>query len=164
MLLLAAAGAAQAHAQAGAAPAIPAHDSALAGYRQYKDEKLANWRDVNDLAGVLGGHNAHLRAVAHEVEIVGTVLEIDRAAGRLRFDGEAVKPLGWPAGIAFWGVKDAALAASFKPGERLVLRLQLDGEAYRAVGFSRNAPRPAALGAPSGAAPAAPHAGHGGAR
>lgn len=41
-----------------AAP-VPAfkYDSAFAGYRGYRDESLAQWRDANDEAARAGGHS-----------------------------------------------------------------------------------------------------------
>ncbi|MFN0162800.1 MAG: copper-binding protein, partial [Burkholderiales bacterium] len=132
------------------------HDSALTGYRNYKDEKLAVWRDVNDTAGVLGGHNAHLRAVAATVNLVGTVMEIDGALSRVRIDGDAVRELGWPAGIAFWSLKLPELATQVRPGQRVAVTLELEGDAYRVTAFNHNAPP-----RPKPAAAADPHAGHG---
>lgn len=148
--------------QSTGAPARPAaslaqslrHDSALTGYRQYRDEKLAAWRDINDTAGVLGGHNAHLRAVAATVTLAGTIMEIDPARTWVRIDGDAVRELGWPAGIAFWPLKSADLASQVRPGQRVALKLELEGDAYRVTAFDRNAPPP-----PKPAA-ADPHAGH----
>ena len=138
------------------APAAPPkYQSAFTGYQPYADEKRANWRDVNDTAGVLGGHNAHLREIEKTVTSAGTVLEIDRANGRVRIDGDAVKPLGWPAGIAYWSLKAPALAEQVKPGERIVFRLEKDGDVYRIAAFDRNAPP-----APAKEKPADPHAGH----
>ncbi|MBL8379160.1 MAG: copper-binding protein [Burkholderiales bacterium] len=150
--------------QSGAASAPPAalsaqslrHDSALTGYRKYRDEKLAVWRDVNDTAGVLGGHNAHLRAVAAKVNLAGTVMEIDPAQARVRIDGDAVRELGWPAGIAFWSLKSPGLAAQVRPGQRVAVTLELEGDAYRVTAFDHNAPP-----RPKPAAAADPHAGHG---
>ena len=84
----------------GAAPLK--YQSVFEVYQAYRDEKRATWRDVNDTMAVLGGHNAHLREIEPELTSAGTVLDIDRAAGRVRIDGDAVKALGWPAGIAFW--------------------------------------------------------------
>lgn len=135
--------------------ALPKHQSALADYRAYRDEKLANWRDVNDTMAVLGGHNAHLREVETTVTAAGTVLEIDRAANRVRIDGDAIKPLGWPAGIAFWQLKSPPLADQVKTGERIAFTLEKDGDVYRISGFARNAPP-----APPAAIAADPHAGH----
>lgn len=135
--------------------APPKYESAFAGYQSYVDEKRANWRDVNDTAGVLGGHNAHLREIEKNVTAAGTVLEIDRANGRVRIDGDAVKPLGWPAGIAYWALKMPALAEQVKPGERIAFRLEKDGDVYRITAFERNAPPAAAQEKPVN-----PHAGH----
>lgn len=135
--------------------ALPKHQSALADYQAYRDEKPANWRDVNDTMAVLGGHNAHLREVETSVTAAGTVLEIDRAGGRVRIDGDAIKPLGWPAGIAFWQLKSPALADQVKAGERIAFTLEKDGDVYRIAGFARNAPP-----APPAAKAADPHAGH----
>lgn len=142
-----------AQAQSFVAPAK--HQSALRDYQPYRDEKPANWRDVNDTMAVLGGHNAHLREVETSVTAAGTVLEIDRAGGRVRIDGDAIKPLGWPAGIAFWQLKSPALADQVKAGERIAFTLEKDGDVYRIAGFARNAPP-----APPAAKPADPHAGH----
>lgn len=121
---------------------VPRHQSALADYQSYRDEKPANWRDVNDTMAVLGGHNAHLREIEKSVNTAGTVLEIDRTAGRVRIDGDAIKALGWPAGIAFWQLKSAALADIVKPGQRVAFTLEKDGDVYRVSGFSGNAPPP----------------------
>ena len=137
------------------AVALPKHQSALADYQAYRDEKPANWRDVNDTMAVLGGHNAHLRAVETKVTAAGTVLEIDPAGNRARIDGDAIKPLGWPAGIAFWQLTSPSLADQVKAGERVAFTLEKDGDAYRISGFARNAPP-----APAPAKAADPHAGH----
>lgn len=146
------------------AVALPKHQSALTDYQAYRDEKPANWRDVNDTMAVLGGHNAHLRAVETKVTAAGTVLEIDRAANRVRIDGDAIKALGWPAGIAFWQLTPPSLADQVKPGERVAFTLEKDGDAYRISGFARNAPpappTPPAAQAAKPAKPADPHAGH----
>ena len=144
--------------------ALPKHQSALTDYQAYRDEKPANWRDVNDTMAVLGGHNAHLRTVETKVTAAGTVLEIDRAANRVRIDGDAIKALGWPAGIAFWQLTPPSLADQVKPGERVAFTLEKDGDAYRISGFARNAPpappTPPAAQAAKPAKPADPHAGH----
>ena len=145
----------------GAAPLN--YQSVFEGYQAYRDEKRATWRDVNDTMAVLGGHNAHLREIEREVAAAGTVLEIDRTAGRVRIDGDAVKALGWPAGIAFWPLKSPALADQVKPGQRVAFTLEKDGDAYRIAGFDRNAPPapPAAKAAATPApTPADAHAGH----
>ncbi len=46
-------------------PAAPApavgHDSAFAGYNKFRDEKLSDWRNVNDEVGRVGGHVGILR-------------------------------------------------------------------------------------------------------
>lgn len=140
----------------GQAPvAPPKHQSALRDYQGYRDEKPANWRDVNDTMAVLGGHNAHLLEIERSVAAFGTVLEIDRAAGRVRIDGDAIKPLGWPAGIAFWQLKSPSLADQIKPGERIAFTLEKDGDVYRITGFARDA---APASKPVQAAD--PHAGH----
>ena len=136
------------------APALK-YESAFDGYTRFADEKRANWRDVNDTAGLLGGHAAHLRDVEKVVSAAGTVLEIDRAANRVRIDGDAVKPLGWPAGIAFWSLKSVALADQVKPGQRVAFRLEKDGDVYRITAFEGSAPA-----APASQKPANPHAGH----
>jgi len=45
------------------APAPPAaHSSAFDGYRAYRDEPVAPWREVNDTAREAGGHVGVLRA------------------------------------------------------------------------------------------------------
>jgi Cu/Ag efflux protein CusF len=132
------------------------HDSALTDYRKYKDEKLAVWRDVNDTAGVLGGHNAHLRAVASTVTLAGTVMEVDAVRSRVRIDGDAVREFGWPAGIAFWSLKSPELTGQVRPGQRVAFTLELEGDAYRVTAFDHNAPP-----RPKPAAAADPHAGHG---
>ena len=143
----------------GAPPSLGAaplkYQSVFEGYQAYRDEKRATWRDVNDTMAVLGGHNAHLREIEREVAAAGTVLEIDRTAGRVRIDGDAVKALGWPAGIAFWPLKSPALADQVKPGQRVAFTLEKDGDAYRIARFDRNAPP-----APPAAKAADPHAGH----
>jgi Cu/Ag efflux protein CusF len=140
-----------------AAPSAQAlkHDSAFSDYRRYEDQKLATWRDVNDTAGVLGGHAAHLRDVARSVNSAGTILEIDPAQARVRIDGDAVRALGWPAGIAFWPLKSPELARQVKAGERVAFTLEKDGDVYRVVGFDRNAPPAVKPSTPD------PHAGHG---
>lgn len=135
--------------------AVPKYESAFSGYQPYADEKRANWRDVNDTAGMLGGHNAHLREIEKNVTGAGTVLEIDRAAGRVRIDGDAVKPLGWPAGVTYWLLKSPSLADQIKPGERVVFTLEQEGDAYRITGFGGNPPP-----APPREKAADPHAGH----
>ena len=38
----------------------PAYNSAFAGYRAYKEEDLARWRDRNQEVGRLGGHVGHV--------------------------------------------------------------------------------------------------------
>jgi len=135
--------------------APPKHQSALRDYQGYRDEKPANWRDVNDTMAVLGGHNAHLREIEKSVTANGTVLAIDRAAGRVRIDADAIKPMGWPAGIAFWQLKTPSLADQVKPGERIAFTLEKDGDVYRITGFARGAaPAPKPMQA------ADPHAGH----
>jgi Cu/Ag efflux protein CusF len=142
-------------AQTAQTTALPTFASALAGYQPYRDEKPANWRDVNDTMAVLGGHNAHLREIGNDVTATGTIVDIDRATGRVRIDGDAVKALGWPAGIAFWQLARPALADRINPGERVTFKLETDGEVYRISGFEPNlAPAPAA------AARTDPHAGH----
>jgi len=46
-----------------AAPAPPvANSSAFDGYRGYRDESVASWREVNDSAREAGGHVGILRA------------------------------------------------------------------------------------------------------
>jgi Cu/Ag efflux protein CusF len=161
-LALAATGAAPAQSsqssQSNPPAAPPKYESAFAGYQPYTDEKRANWRDVNDTAGVLGGHNAHLREIEKSVTGAGTVLEIDRANGWVRIDGDGVKPLGWPAGIAYWSLKAPVLAEQVKPGERIAFRLEKDGDVYRIAAFDRNAPPAPAKDAKEKAAD--PHAGH----
>lgn len=49
--------------EASAQPAAPAlkYQSAFDGYTRFADEKRANWREINDTVGNLGGHAAHLR-------------------------------------------------------------------------------------------------------
>lgn len=142
-------------AQSAAPLKLPAYSSAFEAYQPYRDEKRANWRDVNDTMGVLGGHSAHLREVAKNVTAAGTVLEIDRATNRVRIESDGVKALGWPAGVAYWPLKSPALADQVKPGERVSFTLEQDGDAYRIAGFGRNAPP-----APMKEKPADPHAGH----
>ena len=140
-------------AQTAAPPkATPKYESALADYQPYRDEKPANWRDVNDTMGALGGHNAHLREVAKNVTAAGTVLEIDRAANRVRIESDGVKALGWPAGVSYWLLKSPPLADQIKPGERVAFTLEQEGDAYRITGFGSNAPQAA-----QPAAPKAPH-------
>ena len=142
-------------AQAQTFVAPPKHQSALRDYQGYRDEKPANWRDVNDTMAVLGGHNAHLREIEKSVTANGTVLAIDRAAARVRIDADAIKPLGWPAGIAFWQLKSPSLADQVKPGERIAFTLEQDGDVYRITGFAH-----AAAPAPKPMQAADPHAGH----
>ena len=137
---------AQTVAQSAAQPAVPKYESAFTGYQPYRDEKPANWRDVNDTAAVLGGHNAHLRDI---------VTGIDPAAGRVRIDGDGVKELGWPAGTGFWLLKSPELAGQVKPGDRVVFKLEKIGDAYRIASFEHNAPP-----APKKENQANPHAGH----
>lgn len=146
---------------AAAQPAAPAlkYESAFTGYTRFADEKRANWRDVNDTAGLLGGHAAHLKDVEKVVSSAGTVIEIDRVANRVRIDGDAVNPLGWPAGIAFWSLKSAALADQVRPGQRVAFRLEKDGDVYRIAAFEANAPA-ASVGQKPDSLPASPHAGH----
>ena len=163
-----ASGAALLVAGANAQPAAPAlkYQSAFDGYTRFADEKRANWRDVNDTPGLLGGHAAHLRDVEKVVTAAGTVMEIDRAANRVRMDGDAVKPLGWPAGIAFWSLKSAALADQIQPGQRVAFRLEKDGDVYRIAAFEGDAPAAPAIQKPQKPAtapanpPINPHAGH----
>lgn len=46
-----------------AAKALPArYESAFAGYRAYREEKLAPWREVNDEVGRVGGHVGMFRS------------------------------------------------------------------------------------------------------
>ena len=135
--------------------ALPKYESALTDYQPFRDEKLANWRDINETMGALGGHSAHSREVAKTVSAAGTVLEIDRAAGRVRIESDGVKTFGWPAGIAYWPLKSLFLADQIKPGERVVFTLEQDGDTYRIVSFEGNAPP-----APQAAKSADPHAGH----
>ena len=142
-------------AQSGAPPAAPKYESAFTGYQPYRDEKPANWRDVNDTMGALGGHNAHFREVAKSVTAAGTVLEIDRAANRVRIESDGVKALGWPAGVTYWLLKSPPLADQIKPGERVAFTLEQEGDAYRITGFGSNAPPP-----PPREKAADPHAGH----
>ena len=40
----------------------PARASAYEGYRPYRDEPLAPWREVNDEVGRVGGHSGVVRA------------------------------------------------------------------------------------------------------
>jgi hypothetical protein len=40
----------------------PAAESAFAGYRSFRDEPLAPWREVNDEVSRVGGHAGVLRA------------------------------------------------------------------------------------------------------
>ena len=142
-------------AQTAQAPKLPVYTSAFETYQPYREERLANWRDVNDTMGVLGGHSAHLREVARNVTAAGTVLEIDRAASRVRIASDGVKALGWPAGIAYWPLKSPSLADQIKPGERVAFTLEQEGDAYRIASFGRSPPP-----APQAEKPADPHAGH----
>ena len=146
---------AQTAAQSAAQPAVPKYESAFTGYQPYRDEKPANWRDVNDTAAVLGGHNAHLRDIAMQVTATGTVTGVEPAAGRVRIDGDGVKQLGWPAGTGFWLLKSPELAAQVKPGDRVVFKLEKIGDVYRIASFDHNAPP-----APKKETQANPHAGH----
>lgn len=51
-------------------PAAPApaakYESAFSGYRGYREEPLATWRDVNDEVARAGGHIGILRGAAHK--------------------------------------------------------------------------------------------------
>jgi len=38
----------------------PAHASAYEGYRPFREEDVAPWREVNDEVGRLGGHGGHV--------------------------------------------------------------------------------------------------------
>lgn len=38
----------------------PAYQSAFAGYRPYKEEELARWREANDEVARLAGHAGHV--------------------------------------------------------------------------------------------------------
>ena len=145
--------------QPGAPLALPKYESALTGYQSYRDEKPANWRDVNDTAAVLGGHNAHLRDIAMQVTAAGTVIGVDPAAGRVRIDGDGVKALGWPSGTAFWLLKSPELAGQVKPGDRVLFKLEKIGDVYRIAAFDHNAP-PAPKKDTAAKPPASPHAGH----
>jgi hypothetical protein len=58
-----------AHAQSQPKPDVPAatappaaRSSAYGGYRPYRDEALAPWREVNDEVGRVGGHSGVVRA------------------------------------------------------------------------------------------------------
>ena len=148
-------------AQSGAQPAVPKYESAFSGYQSYRDEKPANWRDVNDTAAVLGGHNAHLRDIAMQVSAAGTVIDVDAVGGRVRIDGDGVKELGWPSGTGFWLLKSPELATQVKPGDRVVFKLEKIGDVYRIASFDRNAP-PAPKKDATAKPPVNPHAGHGG--
>jgi hypothetical protein len=53
--------------------ALPKYQSALADYQAHRDEKPANWRDLNDTMGALGGHAAHLRDTGSKLGGAGTV-------------------------------------------------------------------------------------------
>ena len=136
-------------------PYLPIYTSALEAYQPYREEKLANWRDLNGTMGALGGHSAHLREVAKTVTAVGMVLEIDRGTSRVRIESDGVKALGWPAGIAYWLLKSPSLVDQIKPGQRVSFTLEQDGDVYRIAGFDGAAPP-----APSQKKPADPHAGH----
>jgi len=62
-----AAGAAPAQSRPGpddprAAAPPPAHASAYEGYRPFREEEMAPWREVNDEVGRLGGHSGHMKA------------------------------------------------------------------------------------------------------
>ena len=46
----------------GPAAPSPARASAFEGYRPYRDEALAPWREVNDEVGRVGGHSGVVRA------------------------------------------------------------------------------------------------------
>ncbi|CAN0464060.1 unnamed protein product, partial [Phaeothamnion confervicola] len=126
-------------AQNAAAIKLPVYSSAFEAYLPYRDEKLANWRDVNDTIGALGGHSAHLREVAKTVTGDGTVLEIDLVTSRVRIESDGVKALGWPPGVVYWPLKAPWLADQVKAGERVAFTLEQDGDIYRVVGFGRSA-------------------------
>lgn len=56
---------AQSQFKAGVPPSAappPARASAFEGYRPYRDEALAPWREVNDEVGRVGGHSGVVRA------------------------------------------------------------------------------------------------------
>ena len=148
-------------AAAAAKSTVPKYESAFSGYQSYRDEKPANWRDVNDTAAVLGGHNAHLRDIAMQVTAAGTVIDVDAVGGRVRIDGDGVKELGWPSGTGFWLLKSPELATQVKPGDRVVFKLKKIGDVYRIASFDRNAP-PAPKKDATAKPPVNPHAGHGG--
>jgi Cu/Ag efflux protein CusF len=113
--------------------AAPSYASAFANYQAFGREQLANWRDLNDTAGVLAGHNAQSREVMTRVHAQGKVLDIERSTLRLRIEQEPIKALGWPAGVAFWQGADPALFEGLQPGARVRLTLEKDftGDAYR---------------------------------
>jgi len=60
-------------------PPPPAADSAFAGYRSYRDEPMAPWREVNDEVGRVGGH-------------VGILKEEERAANKTQPAGAGAAP------------------------------------------------------------------------
>ena len=39
----------------------PGYRSALEGYLPYKDEKIVNWKEANDIAGQIGGWRAYAK-------------------------------------------------------------------------------------------------------
>lgn len=51
-------------------PAAPApaakYESVFSGYRGYREEPLATWREVNDEVARTGGHIGILRGAAHK--------------------------------------------------------------------------------------------------
>lgn len=48
------------------APVVPStYESAFAGYRNYRDEKLASWREVNDEVGSVGGQAGIFGGASH---------------------------------------------------------------------------------------------------
>jgi hypothetical protein len=46
----------------------PASASAFAGYRPFREEEMAPWREVNDEVGRLGGHSGHMTGHVKEME------------------------------------------------------------------------------------------------
>ncbi len=51
--------------------APPAYQSAFESYQPFTDEKTANWKEANDLAGRIGGWRAYAKEASGEVDASG---------------------------------------------------------------------------------------------
>jgi hypothetical protein len=58
---------------------LPRYQSALSDYQAHRDERPANWRDLNDTMGMLGGHAAHLRDIESKVSGASKVAPVPEA-------------------------------------------------------------------------------------